>query len=138
MGYQPIARTVPQYVDAGGKPYSGAVLKAYKAGTTTTIAISGNAQGSALSNNVALNASGFPEMSGTVIIPHIDQAYKLSLYPSQAAADSDTGAIWTIDHLSVGLSFGESDLAITADTILTQAAHANAHLEITGLSTLST
>ncbi|NQZ14313.1 MAG: hypothetical protein HRT94_05770 [Alphaproteobacteria bacterium] len=137
MGYQPIARTVPQYVGTGGKPYSGAVLKAYKADSTINIAIASDNTGAATANSVALNASGFPEMSGNVIIPHLDQAYKLSLYPSQSAADSDTGALWMIDNLSVGLSFGEKDIEIDSDTVLTQAAHANAHLEITGLTTLT-
>ena len=60
MGYQPIARTVPQYVETTGVPYSGAVLKAYEAGTTTVIPIATDGTGTTLASSVQLNASGFP------------------------------------------------------------------------------
>lgn len=97
----PIAFTVPQYVDVNGDPYSGAVLKPYRAGTTTNIVFANDSAGTTTAGSVQLNANGFPELSGNIIIPHIAETYKLALYPNQAAADSDTGAIWTIDNITL-------------------------------------
>ena len=137
MGFLPIARTTPQYMDGSGDPYSGAVLKAYEDGTTTNINMATDSTGGTLVTDIALNASGYPEVSGNIVIPHINQAYKLSLYPTQAAADANSGAIWTIDNLSTGTSFGEKNAAISSNTVLTQDDHANAHLVVTGSTTLT-
>lgn len=102
MAWNPIALTVPQYEDANGDPYSGAVLKAYDAGTTTNINLATDSTGGTTVGSIALNASGYPEVSGSIVIPHADRDYKLALYPTQAAADADSGAIWTIDNIAVG------------------------------------
>ena len=91
MAWDPIALTVPQYEDNDGNPYSGAVLKFYESGTTTNISAATDGTGATTVSSIALNASGFPEVSGNVIIPHIDQDYKIALYPTQAAADADSG-----------------------------------------------
>lgn len=99
MAWNPIANTVPQYEDANGNPYSGSVLKAYAAGTSTNISLATDTTGGTTATSIALNANGYPEVSGNIVIPHVDQDYKLALYPTQAAADSDTGAIWTIDNI---------------------------------------
>lgn len=101
MAYIPIARTIPQYEDANGSPYSGAVLKAYSSGTTTPISFATDDTGSVLAATITLNASGYPEVSGNMVIPHLEEAYKLSLYPDQASADADSGAIWTIDDIEL-------------------------------------
>lgn len=100
MTWYPIELAVIQYEDAGGNPYSGAVLKAYEAGTTTPAVLATDATGGTTVGSVALNASGNPVVSGNVVIPHIDRSYKLVLYPSQAAADANSGATWTIDNLT--------------------------------------
>jgi hypothetical protein len=50
--------------------------------------------------SIALDSSGYPEHSGVIVIPHIDEDYKISLYPTQTAADADTGAVFTIDNLT--------------------------------------
>lgn len=99
--YYPIAYIVPQYMDDNGDPYVGAVLKAYRAGTTTNIVFSVDTAGSSTATSIALNADGNPEVSGNVLIPYIAEAFKLALYPSQAAADSNTGAIWTVDNIPI-------------------------------------
>lgn len=99
MAYTPIQRTLPQYVDTNGDPYSGAVLKAYTAGTSTPLSFATDSTGGTTIATVALNANGYPENAGTQIIPHLNENYKLALYPTQAAADSDTGSIWTIDNI---------------------------------------
>jgi hypothetical protein len=98
--WQPIAKTVTQYVDTSGNPYSGAVLKAYLAGTTTVTNIATSSSGSTTVTSVALNASGYPAVSGNVVIPHISADYKLSLYPTQVSADANSGALWTIDNIA--------------------------------------
>jgi len=98
---------VPQYLDGNGDPASGYVLKAYQVGTTTNIDFATTREGTTTASSIALNSQGFPEVSGSVVIPHLDQDYKLALYPSQTAADSDTGAVWTVDDI---------DLIQTTDT----------------------
>lgn len=99
MAYTPIQKTLPQYVDVNGDPYSGAVLKAYAEGTSTNISFATDSTGATTAASLALNASGYPELSGAEVIPYLDQNYKLALYPTQAAADSDTGSIWIIDNI---------------------------------------
>lgn len=101
MSFLPIAKTTPQYMDGSGDPYSGAVLKAYAAGTATNISMATDTAGGTTFTSVALNSNGYPENGGATIIPHVDQDYKLSLYPTQAAADANSGAIWTIDNLPI-------------------------------------
>ena len=99
MAYTPIQRTLPQYVDTNGNPYSGAVLKAYTAGTSTNISFATDSTGGTTIATVALNANGYPQNAGTQIIPHLNENYKLALYPTQAAADSNSESIWTIDNI---------------------------------------
>lgn len=99
MAWLPISNTVIQYVDANGDPYSGAVLKFYQAGTSTNTPVSTSPTGTPTVTSVALNSAGFPAVSGNVVALFIDQDFKLVLYPTQAAADSNTGAIWTIDNI---------------------------------------
>lgn len=102
MAWDPISRTVPQFVDANGDPYSGAVLKFYASGTSTNISLATDSTGATTVSDVVLNASGYPEVSGNVVIPHLDQTFKIALYPTQAAADANSGALWTIDAVSIG------------------------------------
>ncbi len=137
MAFQPISRVPIQYQDSNGKPYSGAVLKFYSAGTSTPISISSNNTGLPALSTIQLGSLGYPEVSGSIIIPYIDQAYKLVLYPNQDAADTNTGAILSHDNLSLGLSFGERTIEINANTVLTQEQHANAQLYVTGTVTLT-
>ena len=129
--WQPISKTVTQYVDTNGNPYSGAVLKAYLAGTTTVTNIATSSTGSTQVTSVALNASGFPAVSGNVIIPHISADYKISLYPTQTSANANSGALWTIDNISNNVDdfkirsvkdFGVSGDSVTDDTIPIQEA----------------
>jgi len=98
--YLPISKVLPQFLDANGDPYSGAVLKAYQVGTTTNISFATDNTGGTTAATITLNASGYPEVSAAQVIPHLDQDYKLALYPTQAAANSDSGAIYTIDNIT--------------------------------------
>lgn len=101
MTWYPIAFIPPQYEDSSGDPYSGAVLKCYEAGTSTVINMATDYTGGTTATSMALNASGFPEVSGSVVIPHVEENYKLALYPTQAAADANSGAIWTVDNIQI-------------------------------------
>ncbi len=101
MTWYPIAFLPPQYENLNGTPYSGAVLKAYEAGTTTVLPMATTFEGTTTASSFALNANGFPEYSGAVIIPHVQENYKLVFYPTQAAADANSGAIWTIDDIQI-------------------------------------
>lgn len=102
MTWYPISHHPIQYENSSGLPYSGAVLKAYEIGTTTVLPMATDATGATTASSFALNASGYPVTSGgSIIIPHIQQNYKLALYPTQAAADANSGAIWTIPSVTI-------------------------------------
>ena len=121
MAWSPISLYVPQYT-INGAGASGYVLKAYAANTSTNIPFATDSTGATQATSIALNADGFPEVSGNTVIPHIDQTFKLALYPTQAAADANSGATWTIDGLQPieNVAFGNSVNAQTATyTLLT-------------------
>lgn len=98
MAWLPTSNTPLQYMNEG-VPYSGAVLKFYAAGTSTNIAVATAQAGTPTVTSVALNSDGFPEVSSNTVIIFVDQDFKVALYPTQAAADSNTGAVWTIDNI---------------------------------------
>ncbi len=98
MAYSPVIN-VPQY-HVDGVPASGYVMKAYIAGTSTLLQMATAADGLTLVNTMTLNSQGYPTVSGNIVVPHLNAAYKLALYPSQAAADANSGAIWIPDALT--------------------------------------
>ena len=100
MAWLPISATVPQYVDANGDPASGYVLKAYSDGTSTNINFATDDTGGTEVSSIALDSNGNPSVTGSVVIPHIQEKFKLALYPTQTAADADSGAIWTVDDIT--------------------------------------
>lgn len=101
MTWKPIAFLPPQLSNTSGDPYSGAVLKAYEPESTTPIAMATDYTGATLAASLPLNAAGYPNYLGTIVIPHVNQDYKLALYPSQAAADANSGAVWTVDNIKI-------------------------------------
>lgn len=118
MAYFPVALTPPQFVDSNGDPYSGAVLKYYQAGTTTNLQIATDSTGGTLVNTMTLNASGYPEVSGNVVIPHVNASHKPALYATQAAADADSGAIWSPDNITpTGISTDIPDAVSTLTSL---------------------
>lgn len=118
MAWFPISHTVTQYDDGNGALYSGAVLKAYSAGTSTPISLATSSTGAVTAAHVVLNANGNPEVSGNVIIPFVNERYKLVLYPTVAAATANSGAIWTIDNIPISADFGATTETITTSTAL--------------------
>lgn len=101
MTWYPIAYLPPQLENTSGAPYSGAVLKAYAEGTNTNIPIATDYTGATTASSITLNAAGYPTHGGAVIIPHLQQNYKLALYPTQAAADADSGSVWSVDYVQI-------------------------------------
>jgi len=99
MSYYPLSQTPVQY-HVNGSPASGYVMKAYQAGTSTLLQMATDSTGGTLVNTITLNSEGYPAVSGNIVIPHINAAYKIALYASQAAADANSGAIWNPDNLT--------------------------------------
>jgi hypothetical protein len=118
----PISGTVVQRVLASGIPASGYVLKLYTPTTLTNIPIATDSTGGTQANYAVANATGDWTVSGNTIIPHINTDYKLCIYPTQAAADADTGAVVTLDNIALATVFvtpatiGFSNTALEIDT----------------------
>jgi len=118
-----------QYVDSNGDAYSGAVLKAYQSGTTTNINFSIDDAGGTTVTSVALNSAGYPSVSGNVVVLHVEEKYKLALYPTQAAADADSGAVWTVDELTAPVITGaNTDINVKVSSNDTTAGYLNGKL----------
>lgn len=98
MVWLPLSGAAIQRTLITGKPASGYVLKLYADGTSTNIPMATDTTGATTANSIAFNSLGDLTVSGNPVIPHIDQDYKYAIYPTQAAADSNTGAIITIDN----------------------------------------
>ena len=137
MAYAPISLITIQYQNpADNTPYSGAVLKAYAAGTSTNIVMATDSSGATTFTSVALNSSGNPEHLGATIIPHIDQAYKIALYANQAAADADTPSVWSIDNLTPSTSTGvftTNDASSSSVTNVISATHTTTGTPVAGI-----
>lgn len=133
--YYPISFLPPFF----GTAASGYVLKAYSAETSNPINIYTDFSGGTSAATVTINASGFPAVSGNVIIPHVSENLKLALYPSQASADANTGAIYTYDDIKIAsasyavaaFAAGSSGSAGTVDIYPATASKGKRHLTCT-------
>lgn len=137
--YYPTSFIPLQFETSAGVPANGYILKAYSAGTSTPINMYADYTGSGSSAYITLNASGFPAISGNVVIPHISENYKLALYATQAAADANTGAVWTYDNIRIAsaaytvadIDAGSSGSAGTVDIFPVTASMGKRHLTAT-------
>ena len=102
--YYPIAYFPPQFEISSGVPASGYVLKAYQAGTSTPINMYTDYTGGTSAGSITLNSSGYPTVSSNVVIPHVAEHFKLALYATQAAADADSGAVWSLDNIRIAVN----------------------------------
>ena len=136
MAFFPISHTAVQYVDTSGNTASGFVLKAYSSGTLTNISMATDSTGDTLAATIALDSDGYPAVSGTIIIPYIEEKYKLALYATQAAADADTGAIWTIDGVPISGDLFSVTQTISTTTAL-DSSDAGNHIEASGTITIT-
>ncbi len=97
MSYQPISRILPQYED-----YANWWLKAYEQGTTTPKVMGDDSTPSNTYAKLELDAQGFPNTSGGArLIPWIDDAFDLWIFPTEAEADANdtTNAIQISDNI---------------------------------------
>lgn len=103
MTWYQISFIPTQYANpATGLPYNGAILAAYAAGTTTPILMATDTTGATTASYFQIGSQGFPLSSGgAVVIPTVSQNYKLVLYPTLAAYNAQSGAIWTVDNINI-------------------------------------
>lgn len=100
MAYAPIAFTAPEY---DRNLYKNYWLKAYEQGTTTPKVMATDSSGATTVAKFELNAQGFPVTSGgAIVIPYIDGAYDLWLFPTEAEADANdtTNALLLADNVT--------------------------------------
>lgn len=136
MPFYPMSFFPPQFETSAGVPASGYVLKAYADGTSANINMYTDKTGGTSVSTITLNASGYPEVSGSIVIPHIDQDCKIALYPTSAAALADSGAIWSIDYVNVAtasytvtdLDLGSSGSAGSMDIFPSTASKGKIHM----------
>jgi hypothetical protein len=99
MAYFPIAKISPQY---DSEEYANWWLKAYTQGTTTPILMALDAGGVTTVAKLELNEDGFINTSGdAIVIPYINEAYDLWLFPTEAEADANdtSNAIQLADNI---------------------------------------
>ena len=113
MTWLPISNAPLQYQDNNSVNYGSAVLKFYSTGTTTPITIAADSSGTTTAADAPLDSAGYATISGNKSIIYVQEAYKMALYPDQCSADSDIGAVWTIDGINPGFSASYSDLTVT-------------------------
>lgn len=138
MSYIPVSGTVPQYEkEADGLPHNAAVLKGYKAGGSTPLQMATDAAGGTLVDDMPLNSNGNPTVSGVVQIPHFNEDYVLKLYPTQAAADADSGHTWTtLDMKAQALTWVKgADLASATELLVNVTGN---QFDVTGTTTIAT
>jgi hypothetical protein len=96
--WHPINNAPLQYAkNAGGAAASDYYMKFYEKGTTTPTNMATDSTGGTQLAKCQLNSLGYPvNGSNDVFIPHIDQNYKVALFPTEADADANNfaNAIW--------------------------------------------
>jgi len=99
VSYTPLSGDTLQYLQ-DNVAASGYYIKLYASGTTTPISMATDSTGGTLLAKAEVNSQGrVINGSSAVFIPHIDQTYKLVLYPNATDADANTfaNAIYEID-----------------------------------------
>jgi len=76
--------------DANGDPYSGAVLKAYLPGTTTSTSLAIDSAGSSPQTSITYNAEGKLEVSGNENQAYIDRKCKWGIFANATDAAANT------------------------------------------------
>lgn len=123
MSWSVMADVPNPIFDVNGDPYSGAVLKAYLPGTTTSTSIAIAAAGTSPQTTITANAEGKWEVSGNEILPYIDRKHKWGIFANATDATANTpfymGPFDNVEQVSnnnTGI-FHEATIAtMTADT----------------------
>jgi hypothetical protein len=125
MSYGPIAFTIPEY---DRNLYKNWWLKAYIPGGTTPKVMATDSTGGTTASRYELNAQGFPITAGSaLVIPHVDGAYDLWLFPTAAEADANdtSNALQFADNLKAPTVFNDSDVVIPKTNIAGMIATSN-------------
>jgi len=72
--------------DSNGNPFSGAVLKAFEPGGTTSISIAIDEDGGSPQASITYNAQGKLEVTGNEILPFIDRRHKWGIFANATDA----------------------------------------------------
>jgi len=113
MAFSPISFIASNYRD-----YKNDWLKAYEPGTTTPKIMAIDTTGTPTVSKFELNTDGFIKSAGgALVIPFIDGAYDLWLFPTEAEADaSDTSnAIRLADNITGSFTESGFDLSLIND-----------------------
>ena len=114
MAYFAIAFIAPNYRD-----YKNQWLKAYEPGTTTPKAMALDSAAATTVAKLQLNADGFLKSAGdALVIPYIEGAYDLWLFPTSAEADANdtSSAVRVADDINASGSGGELSQAYEFDS----------------------
>lgn len=76
--------------DSNGNPFSGAVLKAFLPGTTTSTSIAIDSAGGSPQTSITYNAQGKLEVTGNEILPYIDKKHKWGIFANATDAAANT------------------------------------------------
>lgn len=128
MSYAAIAYTIPQYEN-----YPNWWVKAYAQGTTTPILMAIDSNATTTFAKLEINVDGFPVTAGSaLIIPYIDGAYDLWLFPTEAEADANdtTNALQFADDITAPPVAGSGSSAIQELTTLTMQNNTNKSYEV--------
>ena len=126
MAFAAIAFTIPQYEN-----FPNYWMKPFEQGTTTPKVMALDAVAAVTVAKLELNSSGFPVTTGSaLVIPYIDGAYDLWLFPTEALADANdtTNAIQLADNIT-GIS-SSSSVNQNELTTATMAANTNKTYEV--------
>jgi len=106
MAWTPISGTVPQYSTSANELASDYWLKFYLSGTTTPYSVATDSTGASTLAKIKLSNVGYPISNpldnDTIFIPHVEVAYRIVLYQSEADADANdtANAAFNIDGIS--------------------------------------
>ena len=118
MSFTPMTDVPNPLFDSNGDPFSGAVLKAYLPGTTTAISIYTDAAGSSPQATLTANAQGAWEVTGSEVVPYIDQDHKWGIFANASDAASNTPFyMGPFDNVTAGIPLTSPNLAIIFDNV---------------------
>ena len=122
MAWIPINGLVPQNTESGNQS-NGRVLKFYEPGTITPLAVATDSTGSTQTTEFVLDTQGYTTLSTVIVIPHVNQIYKVALYLNQTDADNnDTGsAVYVEDNVDLSASIAGSSFINTISELKTAA-----------------
>lgn len=115
MAFSPIAFVAPNYRD-----YKNYWLKAYEPGTTTPKYMATDSNLVTLISKAELNADGFiVSAGGALIVPYIDGAYDLYLFPKEVDADNNdtSSALRVADNIRSSIGAEDSSQDYVFDTV---------------------